>query len=151
MKKIFRLIYEKLFKINDTPQKIALGFGIGLFAGIFPGTGPVAAIFLALLLRTNRASTLIGVLATNTWLSFLVFPLSLQIGSVILKTDWRAVYNESLLFLQNFRWLNLFQLSFLKIILPMIIGYTIIGLVLGLAGYLATLITFKRLKHENKS
>jgi len=62
----FQLLYLKLIKINDTPQKIAFGFGLGVFSGIFPGTGPLAALFLALILRANRASALLGSLLTNT-------------------------------------------------------------------------------------
>lgn len=45
----FRSIYLKLFQINDTPQRIALGVGLGVFTGIIPGAGPIAALFLAML------------------------------------------------------------------------------------------------------
>ena len=69
MFKLLQFLFDKLFKINDTPQKIALGFGLGVFAGIFPGTGPVAAILLAYVFRANRASALFGSLFTNTWLN----------------------------------------------------------------------------------
>lgn len=41
--RLLKLIYIKLFRINDTPQKIAQGFGLGVFLGILPGTGPIAA------------------------------------------------------------------------------------------------------------
>jgi len=149
--KFFKAIYEKIFKINDSPQKVSLGFGVGVFAGIFPGTGPVAALFMAMILRANRASALIGALLTNTWLSFVTFILALQIGAWILKVKWQDIYNQSLGFLRDFHWLNLFKVSFLQIILPMLLGYVLIGLALGLLAYITTLILLKTVKYQNKS
>ena len=88
---LFNLFYERLFKINDSPQKIALGLGLGVFAGILPGTGPLAALFLAFIFRANRASALLGSLATNTWISFVTFVLAIKIGSAILEVSWLDV------------------------------------------------------------
>ncbi|MCG2713658.1 MAG: DUF2062 domain-containing protein [Candidatus Omnitrophica bacterium] len=68
-KKIINFIFAKLFKINDSAGKIALGVGLGVFAGLLPGTGPAAALLLALVFRANRAAALLGSLITNTWLS----------------------------------------------------------------------------------
>lgn len=98
----FRLIYTKLFRINDSPQKIALGFGLGIFLGILPGTGPVAALFLALLFRVNRASALLGCLLTNTWLSIVSFLFSIKVGSAIMRLDWHHVQDDYLQTLKNF-------------------------------------------------
>lgn len=147
-KESIKLLYLKLVKINDTPQKISLGFGLGVFLGIFPGTGPIAALFLALIFRVNRASALIGSLLTNTWLSFVTFLAALKIGSLILHVDWREVHQGSVNFLKNFSWLNLFKLSALKIMLPLILGYILIGFCLGILAYLISLILILNLKHK---
>ncbi|MDD5431552.1 MAG: DUF2062 domain-containing protein [Candidatus Omnitrophica bacterium] len=136
IKVFFKKVYEKLFLINDTPQRIALGFGIGIFAGILPGTGPVAAIFLALALKANRASALIGSLLTNTWLSFVTFLSAIKVGSFIFNTEWHKIKEEWFIFLKDFHWANLFKISLLKIGLPVIVGYVVIALVLGIASYL---------------
>ena len=136
-----RLILAKLFNINDTPHKIALGLGLGVFAGILPGTGPIAAIFLALAFRANRASALLGSLLTNTWLSLVTFLLSIKVGSVIMGVDWQEAYKNWLLFLKNFRLADLFKLSILKIISPAILGYMVVAASLGLLTYLMALIT----------
>ncbi|MBI5144700.1 MAG: DUF2062 domain-containing protein, partial [Candidatus Omnitrophica bacterium] len=86
-----KLIYVKLFKIHDAPQKIALGFGLGVFLGIFPGTGPIAALFLAWRLKINRASALLGSLLTNTWLSIVIFLLSIKFGLSITQFKWQKI------------------------------------------------------------
>jgi hypothetical protein len=135
----FHSLYIKLFKINDSPQRIALGLGLGVFSGIFPGTGPIASLFLAFLFRANRASALIGSLLTNTWLSVLIFILSVKAGSVIFGIRWQQLRQDWNYLLINFNWRNLFKLSALKVILPVFIGYFVIALAIGLLVYLITL------------
>jgi uncharacterized protein (DUF2062 family) len=138
----------RLFKINDSPQKIALGVGLGVFLGIFPGTGPMAALFVALLLPVNRASVILGVLATNTWLSIATFLLSIKVGSVIMHLNWQDVLSDWSRFLHEFQPGDLFKVSVLKIILPVLLGFTILAFSFGLVAYLATLIVFTRIKRE---
>lgn len=141
--RLLRLIYIKLFRINDTPQKIAQGFGLGVFLGILPGTGPIAALFLAVLLRVNRISALLGSLLTNTWLSVLTFLLSIKIGSAIMDLNWQDTYNNWASFLKNFSFSGLFKLSVLKIALPVVIGYFIIASCAGLLAYIVMVIILK--------
>lgn len=143
-------IYNKLIKINDTPQKIALGMGLGVFSGILPGTGPLVALFLAFCLRANRASALAGSLLTNTWLSFVTLPLSIKVGSVLLGIGWQQVRQDWNNFLTEFHWLNLFKLSILKIILPVIVGYLVIAFLSGLLVYLVTLMIIMKFKIKFK-
>ncbi len=138
--RFLKLIYIKIFRINDTPQKIALGLGLGVFSGIMPGMGPLVAMFLAFILRSNRASALLGSILTNTWLSFLTFFLALKTGSLILRTEWQITYQNWLNFLAGFKWIDLFRVSLLRIILPIIIGYLAIAFCLGLLVYITTLI-----------
>ena len=135
----FGVLYQKLFLINDTPQKIALGVGLGIFSGILPGTGPLAALFLAFILRANRAAALLGSALTNTWLSFVTFILALKTGSILLKVNWTDIRADWNLFVTNFSWKALFKLSALKLVFPVLLGYFIIALACGLTAYLITL------------
>lgn len=150
-REFFRLLYIKLFKINDSPQRIASGLGLGVFTGIIPGTGPVAALFLAFIFRVNRASALLGSLLTNTWLSIVTFLLSVKVGSAIMDSSWQEAKEQWLLFLKDFRWLSLFKLSVLKLILPVISGYFIVAFCLGFLTYLITLAIIIKIRYENKS
>lgn len=137
--RFFKFIYLKLFRINDTPQKIALGLGLGVFLGIIPGSGPIAALFLAWALRLNRISALLGSLLTNTWLSIVTFLLATKIGSTIMKLNWQNTYYCWKSVLKNFHWKSLFKLSFLKVILPVIVGYFIVAFTIGFMVYLIML------------
>jgi uncharacterized protein (DUF2062 family) len=129
-----RSVYLKLFKIDDSPQKVALGFGLGVFLGIFPGTGPFASLILALLLRFNRAAAVIGCLATNAWISVLAFVLAMQAGALIFGLDWKTMKSTPL-----------------KFVLPISAGYVLIGLIFGSISYLATLVIIKSVKRRKNA
>lgn len=148
--KNFKLIYHRLFQINDTPQRIALGLGLGVCLGIIPGTGPVASLFLATLFRLNCASALLGSLLTNLWLSLVTFLLSLKVGSYLLRVNWQVVLYDWELFLKNFRWQNLLKITVLKTILPVILGYFVVAFAIGFVVYLITLIILIKAKKWRK-
>ena len=143
LKDFIVVTYNKLAKIDDTPQKVALGFGLGAFTGIMPGMGPVIAVFLAFLFRVNRAASFLGSLLTNTWISFATFLLAIKLGSAIFKVDWRVEYKSWLALLRDFHFSKLTDLSILDIILPVAIGYLIIGFLFGLLVYITALIIIK--------
>ena len=146
--RFLKLIYLKLFRIHDTPQRIALGVGMGVFLGNAPGAGPIAAVCMAFILRINRLAALLGSLATNTWLSIVTFILSIKVGSSIMGVDWQEVHKSWAQFLKDFKFINLFKLATLKIILPIIVGYFVVSFCIGIIAYLATLIIVRRIKHE---
>lgn len=139
-----RILYTQLFKINDSPRRIALGFGLGVFCGILPGTGALASLFLALVFKANRAAALTGSLLTNTWLSIASFLLSIKIGSVIMKVNWQDIQNEWSSIMQDFHWPDLLKFPVLKIVLPVAIGYIILSAVMGAAAYLVALSLTKK-------
>jgi len=144
IKRAVRFVYLKLVRINDSPQRVALGLGLGVFLGLLPGTGPLASLSLAFLFRLNRISALLGSLLTNTWLSFATFPLSVKVGSVIMGLEWQAVKQGVLALLKDFHWHDLFRISAIHVLLPVIIGYCVLGLGFALIAYLLALLVLKR-------
>ena len=149
--KIINFIFAKFFHINDSAQKIALGVGLGVFCGLLPGTGPAAALFLALIFRANRAAALLSSILTNTWLSLITFILAIKLGSVILNRHWQEVYQKAQSLIHNFGWVRFLKLSFNDVLLPIITGYVIIGLFLGIVSYLITLLIIRRNIHGSKT
>ncbi|MDD5282057.1 MAG: DUF2062 domain-containing protein [Candidatus Omnitrophica bacterium] len=147
--KIINFIFAKLFKINDSAQKIALGVGLGVFSGLIPGTGPAAALFLAFVFRANRAAALLGSILTNTWLSIITFIIAIKVGSLVFGRHWQEVYQKVQALIHNFHWGNFFKLSFLDVVLPVVIGYLIIGLFLGLISYLVVLLITRKMLQRN--
>lgn len=146
--KFFRLLYLKLCRINDTPQKIALGIGLGVFSAIIPGTGPLAALFLAFIFRANRASALLGSLLVNTWFSLLILLPAIKLGAGILGLNWQVIYQEWVSLLKGPNKASLFKLPILKIAFPVILGYLLIAFCLALFSYLFALAIIKIKPHR---
>lgn len=136
---ILKKLYHTLVEIDDTPQKIASGAGLGIFLGVLPGTGPVAALTLALFFKLNRAAALAGSLLTNTWINFVTFPLAVKLGSIVLRLDWRDVYRSGAALVNDFSWRSLFALVFTKAIFALLLGYLLVGLVAGIFVYFIAL------------
>ncbi len=143
IKAAFRRIFRSLFIINDSPQRIALGLGVGVFAGILPGIGPLAAMFLAVLTRSNKAAAFAGSLLTNTWLSLVVLVSSIKIGSALFGIPWQEIKQEWVTLLKDFHFKEVLSISFLDILLPVAAGYIIIGVAAGLLAYLIALLSLK--------
>jgi hypothetical protein len=140
---LLKLLYQEIFKIDDSPQKIALGLSIGIFTGVFPGIGPMVALFLAFLFRANRAAALFGSLLTNTWISFIVFIFAIRLGAHIFDISWRTTREEWNYFLRMMHWEELFKVSFYKAILPTLLGYLIIAIILAALTYLLAILLLK--------
>ncbi len=149
-KKIINFVFAELFHINDSAQKIALGVGLGVFSGLMPGTGPAAALFLALIFRANRAAALLGSIFTNTWLSLVTFVLAIKLGSVILNLRWQEVFQKARSLTHNFHWVKFSRFSFYEVLLPIITGYIIIGLFLGAVSYLIIFLIIRKKNKRNK-
>ena len=134
-----KLLYLKLFRTNDSPQKIACGLGLGVFIGILPGAGPFAAFIVAMLLRVNRAAAVLGALITNTWTSLITMFLAIKIGASVMSLDGKVLYSQWKALLSDFHWRSVFAIAFLKLVFPVLIGYLIISIFLGVLVYLICL------------
>ncbi len=139
----------KLTGISDHPQKIAMGLGLGAFLGVLPGVGPLTALALAAFFKVNKVSALLGVLITNTWINFATVVLSIKLGSAIMHQDWHQLHQEWLLFIKHFHWADLFKTAILRMVLPVVAGYLIIGFVFGLCIYLVSLVIITRFKKKH--
>lgn len=129
IKRLTKLFYLKLFRTNDGPHKIALGFGLGAFVGAMPGIGPVVALFLAFLFRVNRASALLGSVLFNTWLSFIALLLAIKVGALVMGRNYQEIQVAWTGIFKDFKWEKLFDVSVYDVLLPIGVGYLIISLV----------------------
>ena len=136
IKKGYRYIYHQLLEINDTPCRKAVGLGLGVFLGIFPGTGPIAALVASTFLKVNKAAALLGSLLTNTWLSVVTFMLALKIGAKLTGASWQTISAQAKIHWDNFSWEDIFDISVSQIIYPLFLGYIVVGLCLGIAAAL---------------
>jgi len=146
--RFFKAVYLRLFRIDDTPQKIAIGFGLGVFLGVMPGAGPIAALVLSFLFKVNRASALLGSVITNTWLSIPVFILSVKTGSFVTGISYNTISDRWVSFLKDFNWGELLHLSIYQVLFPVLAGYLIVSASIAVVAYLIILGVAKRIKRK---
>jgi uncharacterized protein (DUF2062 family) len=144
----FRNIFFSLVKINDTTQRVALGFGLGVTLGIIPGTGPIAALVMAALLKLNRAAALAGSILTNTWMSLVTFLVAVKIGAAVFNIQWQEIKAQWFFLMEDFRWQDIFSLGFFKIIFPVLFGYAVVSLLCGIAAYAVLFVILKMFRHR---
>lgn len=135
IKIFFKGLFAQIVSMNDSPQRIALGFGLGVFLGIFPFTGALAAVVVAVILKLNKAAAVLGSLLTNTWLSLVTFAAAGKIGCVLLGYDWESIYAQAHDVIFHFTWRGFLSITSAKILLPLFLGYLIVGAFCGLVAY----------------
>ena len=76
-----------LINFNEAPRRLALAFGLGVFLGIIPGTGAIAAAAVAALFRLNLPVMVAGALLTNPVTTPFVYVGSYFLGHWLMG-DW---------------------------------------------------------------
>jgi len=96
VKRRIRLIYLKMLRLDDPPERIASGAAIGVLMGIFPtfGLGGLFALALAFVLKANKAAAVLGSVIMNPVTSPFFWTLSIIIGSVILRQDYTTMLSK---------------------------------------------------------
>lgn len=96
VRRSLKLVYLRLIRLNDPPERIARGAAIGVLMGILPtfGIGGLLSVALAFVLRANKAAAVIGSMIMNPFTSPFFWMLSAIIGSYMLGEDPNAVMAE---------------------------------------------------------
>ena|SRR5688572_19974011 len=126
-----------LFHVEDSPHRIALSFGLGVFIAFSPllGLHTVMALGIALAFRLSKAAIILGIYVNNPWTIAPMYMAGTLLGCVLLgvSTDdlaairfdahgW-AFYRTLLEQLRPYLW-------------PFVVGNTVLGTVCGLIAYL---------------
>ena len=126
----------QLLQLDDTPHRIALAFGIGLWLAFFPilGIHTILGLLIAFLFRLNRPAILAGIYVSNPWTLAPLYMAGTLVGCQILglssaeitSVDWhlhgRAFYRALFENLRPYVW-------------PFVVGNTVLGVVGGIVGY----------------
>lgn len=94
LKRRLRLIYLKILRIDDPPERIAAGAAIGVLMGVLPtfGLGTLLSLGLAFVLKANKAAAVLGSFIVNPLTSPFFWTLSLLVGSVLMREDYQSIY-----------------------------------------------------------
>ncbi len=80
-----KLVYLKLLRIDDPPERIARGAAIGVCMGVLPtfGAGIILSFLLALVFKANKAAAVLGSFIMNPVTSPFFWTLSVALGSLL--------------------------------------------------------------------
>lgn len=128
-----RKTYERFLKIRGTPREIALGFALGLFVGMSPTMGfqMAIAVFLAALLKWNKISAAAAVWITNPVTAPIIYGVTYFVGANIIGMEGIKLTPEAF---SVTSFITFFKQT-PKIFWAMTLGGVVIGVPLGIAGY----------------
>jgi uncharacterized protein len=154
---LFRRWLDALLHIDDTPERTAAAFALGVFFGFSPflGLHTLLGILFAFLLNLNRVAVMLGVYTNLPWFLAPYYAFVTVAGTTItgdrvppgFKAQFGALFDHSL-FAAEF-WDHLITL--LKPLLwPYAVGSTVGALVLGAVAYPVALafVTSRRRIHD---
>ena len=138
MKSRFRRAVDGLLQLQDSPHRIALAFGIGVWIAFSPllGLHTVMALGIAFGFRLSRAALLMGAYVNNPWTIAPLYLAGTALGCALLgvstggleSIEWNhhgvTFYRELLAHLRPYLW-------------PYVVGNTILGVLGGVGGYFA--------------
>ncbi|MBA4371229.1 MAG: hypothetical protein C0402_00025 [Thermodesulfovibrio sp.] len=137
----FRAKLRQIFSVQEPPRRIAGAFALGVFIGMSPllGVHTILGIACAWLLKLNRLVTLVGVYVTNPWTIVPIYTFGTWLGTLLLgmdtilpPIDWAHISFSALL--KDFR----------PLLMPFIIGNTVLGLVSAAVSYAVILKAVKK-------
>jgi uncharacterized protein (DUF2062 family) len=131
-----RRAFHAVFHVQDTPHRIAVAFGMGVFIAFCPllGFHTGLALLLAFVFRLSRVAVLAGAWTNNPWTLGPMFMSGTALGCGLLgvspesleSIDWslhgRAFYAAL--------WDGLRPL-----VVPFVVGNSVLGLIAGLLSY----------------
>jgi uncharacterized protein len=91
----FKDLLKKLLQIEDTPERTALAFSIGIFLGFSPflGLHTLTGLVVAFLFRLNRLAILVGVWTNTPWWLVPYYTLATWLGMWVVRfrIDWATL------------------------------------------------------------
>lgn len=133
-KKSFKSLFRKFLDLNETPERIALSFSIGVFIAFSPllGTHLILVFLLVLIFRLNKVAILTGALINNPWTIIPMYTAGTFLGFFLMGKSISRLPVFSISDLLSF---NDFFHKFKAILFPYLLGCTVLGLIAALIGY----------------
>lgn len=131
----WRRLYLRMARTKDAPEKIALGFSIGVALGILPtfGLGILLALVFSFLFKANKFAAVLGSMIMNPWIAPLFWTLSYMVGSMVLGNNWYQTWLDLKAF--RLKEIPLSEIIGKEILWPYLLGNIIIAGLFSLIFY----------------
>jgi|YelNatPaOPRAMG01_1025707.scaffolds.fasta_scaffold92394_2 uncharacterized protein (DUF2062 family) len=155
-----KALFKKLLCIDDTPERTAFAFSIGIFIGFSPFLGfhTLGALAISFLFNLNRLAILVGVWFNTPWWLVPYYLFATKIGMLFLgySIDWERMkeifqIGMKIGFIHSYFWKSLASQG--KLLLCFLIGSLCLSAILSLLAYplCLKLIRYYRSKSNPKS
>lgn len=103
---LVRRCLDALLRVDDTPERTAAAFAVGIFFGFSPfiGLHTILAIGAAFILRLNRVAVLLGVYSNLPWIIVPYYTFATILGAAVTRQRLPPGFRDRLV--------DLFDLSF---------------------------------------
>lgn len=117
--------------LDDTPERIAISFAVGVFLAFSPfiGLHTILGLTIAFIFGLNRPAVLIGVFVNNPWTILPIYTAGAYVGGYLFGFPARPA-------LPSFQWSNLWYLGYWRLVFeerhvlkPLILGSCILSFV----------------------
>ena len=139
--------FQTFVALDDTPERIALAFSIGVFISFSPllGLHTLIGMFIAVFFGLNRMAMLTGVWVNNPWTLLPIYSAATYVGQKLAGLRGNSVPVVRFHEMWHLRyWLGMIHdWRFLK---PLLLGSAVISFVGGGLAYTITLLWLRHLK-----
>ena len=150
MTRRLRSAFALLFHVDDTPHRIALSFGLGVFIAFSPllGLHTAMALAIAFAFRLSKAAMIVGIYLNNPWTIAPMYMGGTLLGCAFLGVSTRdlgairfdehgwAFYKTLAHQLEPYLW-------------PFVVGNTVLGILCGLLAYVVLRRVLERRRHPS--
>src|SRR5262245_19673378 len=142
----FRHYLRRLLALDDTPERIALAFAVGVFLAFSPlvGLHTVLGLAVAFLFGLNRVAVLIGLFVNNPWTLVPIYIAGGYIGGLIIDYPAQAA-------IPDFGWSALWKTQFWvelgtqwRLLIPVALGSFILSVFFAILSYPLALYLLKQ-------
>jgi uncharacterized protein (DUF2062 family) len=153
MRDRIRRLLETLLKVNDSPERTALAFSLGVFLAFSPllGLHTVLGVALAFLFNLNRVAVIVGVYTNTPWTLAPFYAFATYVGTFFYKAPRTAPLPKLALkeALNPHFWRAL--AGQWPLLIPMFIGSTILALIIAVIAYPVSLHLIKAYRSKVRS
>ncbi|MDE5094321.1 MAG: DUF2062 domain-containing protein [Trichodesmium sp. St11_bin5] len=126
-----RYLYSRFIRMQGTPEYIARGLALGVFAGLFPifGLQTIVGIVLATLFQGNKVAAAAGTWVSNPLTYLPIYAINFQVGQWLLKYQEEFIPES----IHSFSELMQYGTQFIT---SLFLGCLVMGLIGGILSYL---------------
>ena len=141
MRGALRNYFRRLLTLDDTPERIARAFAVGVFLAFSPllGLHTFLGLILAFLFGLNRPAILVGVFVNNPWTLVPIYLLGNWVGGFVIgipvaqrlpSAGWDVLWNSRF-------WVELAHAW--RVFMPLVVGSFALAVVAALLSYFVAL------------